>query len=92
MTGCCRRLECDRVVSPGLAWLAAEHSSAYRMMALGGFLAALGDDALQVRTNARMQERFPSEQRATLTSVSSFVFSVVMIVLSPLSGILFTHW
>lgn len=62
------------------------------MMALGGFLAALGDDALQVRTNARMQERFPSEQRATLTSVSSFVFSVVMIVLSPLAGILFTYW
>jgi len=75
-----------------LVGLAAEHSPAYGVMALGGFLAALGDDALQVRTNALMQERFPSEQRATLTSVSSFAFSVVMIVLSPLAGILFTYW
>lgn len=75
-----------------LIGLVVEHSTAYVVMTLGGFLAALGDDALQVRTNTLMQERFPSEQRATLTSVSSFVFSVVMIVLSPLAGILFTYW
>ena len=70
----------------------AEHSVAYPVMVLGGFLSALGDDALQVRTNALLQGMFPSQQRATLTSVESFTFSVIMVVLSPLAGILFTYW
>ena len=70
----------------------AEHSSLWSVMTLGGFLAAVGDDALQVRTNAILQDMFPSEQRATLTSVESFSFSVIMIVLSPLAGIVFTYW
>lgn len=70
----------------------AEHSPLYLIMALGGFLAAVGDDALQVRTNAVLQDMFPSEQRATLTSVESFTFSAVMIVLSPLAGVVFTYW
>lgn len=70
----------------------AEHSPLWAVMALGGFIAAAGDDSLQVRTNALLQEMFPSEQRATLTSVESFTFSVIMIVLSPLAGFVFTHW
>ena len=70
----------------------AEHSPYYFVMALGGFIAAVGDDALQVRTNAILQDMFPSEQRATLTSVESFSFSVIMIVLSPLAGFVFTYW
>lgn len=70
----------------------AEHSPHYLVMALGGFIAAVGDDALQVRTNALLQDMFPSEQRATLTSVESFSFSVIMIVLSPLAGFVFTYW
>lgn len=70
----------------------AEHSPLYWVMALGGFIAAIGDDALQVRTNAILQNMFPSEQRATLTSVESFSFSVIMIVLSPLAGFVFTYW
>ena len=70
----------------------AEHSPLYWVMALGGFIAAVGDDALQVRTNAILQDMFPSEQRATLTSVESFSFSVIMIVLSPLAGFVFTYW
>ncbi len=69
-----------------------EHSPLYWVMALGGFIAAVGDDALQVRTNALLQDMFPSEQRATLTSVESFSFSVIMIVLSPLAGFVFTYW
>ncbi len=32
----------------------------------------------------------PSDQRATLMSVNSFAFSVVMIVLSPVFGVLFS--
>ncbi|MCM1568595.1 MAG: MFS transporter [Roseburia sp.] len=69
-----------------------EHSGVYVWMMIGGFTAAMGDDALQVRTNAILQDRFPSNKRATLTSIESFAFSVIMIVLSPLAGIVFTYW
>ncbi len=78
--------------SLGLIGFLAEHSPLYCIMALGGFLSAVGDDALQVRTNAILQNMFPSEQRATLTSVESFSFSIIMIVLSPLAGFIFTYW
>ena len=74
------------------AGIFAEHAQSYIIMTLGGFLAAVGDDALQVRTNAKLQKMFPSEQRATLTSIESFSFSVIMIVLSPLAGFVFTYW
>lgn len=70
----------------------AEHSGMYIVMTIGGFVAALSDDALQVRTNALLQDMFPSQQRATLISMESFTFSMIMIVLSPLAGILFSHW
>ncbi len=75
-----------------LAGIVAEHSPMYAVMALGGFIAAVADDALQVRTNVLLQDMFPSEQRATLTSLESFTFSVIMIVLSPLAGFAFTYW
>lgn len=75
-----------------LSGILMEHSGIYAVMTLGGFAAALGDDALQVRTNTILQNRFPSEQRATLISMESFTFSMVMIVLSPLAGILFSLW
>lgn len=75
-----------------LAGIMAEHSSWYLIVAVGGFLSAIGDDALQVRTNAILQNMFPSEQRATLTSVESFTFSIIMIVLSPLAGFVFMYW
>lgn len=69
-----------------------EHSGLYIVMTIGGFIAAFSDDALQVRTNTLLQNMFPSEQRATLISVESFTFSMIMIVLSPLAGILFSRW
>ncbi len=75
-----------------LTGLLTEHSGVCWIMTLGGFIAAIGDDALQVRTNAILQDMFPSEQRATLTSIESFSFSVIMIVLSPLAGFFFTYW
>lgn len=58
------------------------------VMALGGFLAAAGDDCLQTLTDARLNHALPSDQRATLISVSSMSFSLVMVVLSPLAGAL----
>lgn len=54
----------------------------------GGFSGNLFDDLLQVRTDALLNERFPSSQRATLISVSSLCFSAVMILMSPLMGLL----
>lgn len=69
-----------------------EHSGMYVIMTLGGFIAAFSDDVLQVRTNTILQDMFPSEQRATLISIESFIFSMIMIVMSPLAGILFSRW
>lgn len=75
-----------------LTGILLEHTGLYVVMALGGFLASMADDALQVRTNTRLQNMFPSEQRATLISIESFTFSVIMIVLSPLAGLFFSWW
>ncbi len=75
-----------------LTGVLVEHSEMYLIMMAGGFIAAFSDDALQVRTNTILQDMFPSEQRATLISIESFTFSMIMIVLSPLAGILFSHW
>ena len=59
-------------------------------MCIGGFIANLCDDMLQVRTDAILNDRFHSSQRATLLSVASLTFSVVMIVLSPVAGWIFS--
>ena len=58
-------------------------------MCAGGFLANLCSDFMEVRTDAVLNERFPSSQRSTLLSAASLVFSLVMIVLSPLAGMVF---
>lgn len=69
-----------------------EHTGVAAIMVLGGFISALADDALQIRSDALLQGMFPSDQRATLISISSFTFSVIMIVLSPLAGYFFSVW
>ena len=69
-----------------------EHTGIAAVMVLGGFISALADDALQIRSDALLQGMFPSDQRATLISISSFTFSVIMIVLSPLAGYFFSVW
>ena len=55
-----------------------------------GLLCGLLDDALQLVSDKRLNDRFPSEQRATLVSLASLSFSLVMIPLSPLFGTLFS--
>ena len=52
--------------------------------------AGLLDDALQLVSDKRLNDRFPSAQRATLVSVSSMTFSLFMIPLSPLFGMFFS--
>ena len=59
--------------------------------AVCGFAAALLDDFLQIRFDVYVNERVPSGQRATLMSVCSLCFSLIMIVLSPLLGALFSR-
>ena len=75
-----------------LAGIVLEHTGIPLLMTVGGLIAALADDALQVRTNTRLQNMFPSEYRATLISIESFTFSIIMIVLSPLAGFFFSIW
>lgn len=53
---------------------------------LGGILAQGFDSLLDIRLDASLNEDFPSDQRATLVSVSSMVYSLLMIAFSPLSG------
>lgn len=60
------------------------------VMCIGGFVASLFDDFLQVRSDVLLNTMIPSSQRATLVSVSSFCFSIIMIVLSPLMGWIFS--
>ena len=59
------------------------------VMTLGGFLAAFADDMIQIRADIEINGMIPSSCRATLISVNSFCFSAVMIVLSPLAGLVF---
>lgn len=75
-----------------LTGILLEHTGIAVVMTLGGFISAVADDALQVRTDVKLQDMFSSSQRATLISISSFTFSVIMIVLSPLAGWVFTVW
>ncbi len=75
-----------------LTGIALEHTGIWAVMVLGGFLSAAADDALQIRSDAKLQDMFSSSQRATLISISSFIFSVEMIVLSPLAGWFFSVW
>lgn len=65
--------------------LAARGSSLPVLLA-SGLAAGLLDDALQLVSDKRLNDRFPSAQRATLVSVSSMAFSLCMIPLSPLFG------
>ena len=75
-----------------IAGVILEHTGIVLIMILGGFISSLADDAIQIRTDAKLNNMFPSEQRATLVSISSFIFSVIMIVLSPLAGYFFSIW
>ena len=76
-------------ISLALIGFASEFTGVWYLMTLGGFLTAFADDLLQIRSDIALNEMVPPEQRATLISVSSFCFSMIMIVLSPLAGWVF---
>ena len=54
--------------------------------ALGAAAASLADGAADLRLEARLNDLFPSDRRATLVSVNSMVYSLLMIAVSPLAG------
>lgn len=56
------------------------------LMVFGGFIGSFSDDFLEVQTDILLNDMIPSRQRATLMSVNSFVFSMIMIVLSTVFG------
>ncbi|HAW16279.1 MAG TPA: MFS transporter [Clostridiales bacterium] len=60
------------------------------IMTLGGFFSAFGDDLLQIRADVKLNNMIPESSRATLISVNSLCFSLIMIVLSPLAGVMFS--
>lgn len=55
----------------------------------GGLLAGMLDNVLDVRSDVALNEMVPSSQRATLVSVSSLAFSLAMLVIAPVLGIVF---
>lgn len=73
-----------------LAGLVTEFTGIWQLMTIGGFLTSFADDLLQIRSDVELNSMVPPEQRATLISVNSFCFSVIMIVLSPLAGWVFS--
>ena len=89
----------DRLSYPRTAALAgggvllcalAARGTCLPVLMASGLLAGLMDDSLQLISDKRLNDRFPSAQRATLISVSSMIFSVFMIPLSPVFGLWFT--
>lgn len=53
---------------------------------LGGALAQLVFSVLDLRVDAALNDAFPSDQRATLVSVNSMAYSLLMIAASPAAG------
>ena len=53
---------------------------------LGGFGAQILYNLLDLRVDASLNQVFPSDQRATLVSVRSMVYSLLMIAASPAAG------
>ena len=77
-------------ISLALIGLVSEFTGIWYVMTLGGFLTAFADDLIQIRSDIALNQMVPSEQRATLMSVNSFCFSVLMIFMSPLAGFVFS--
>ena len=72
------------------AGLLTEFTGIWYLMTFGGFITAFADDLLQIRSDIALNNMIPAEQRATLISVNSFCFSVIMIFMSPLAGWVFS--
>lgn len=72
--------------STGLGTVLAGVSGCWPLSLLGAALAAFADGAADLRLEVSLNGDFPSDQRATLISVASMIYSMLMIAASPLSG------
>lgn len=71
----------------GVAFSAMVEGSPLPLLAiLGGAAATFWDGVLEVKMTARLNQDFPSDQRATLVSVQSMCYSLLMLPASPLAG------
>ncbi|MCR4694278.1 MAG: MFS transporter [Pseudobutyrivibrio sp.] len=70
--------------------IAASLSGIPWLMIFGGFLSGFAGTFIEIRSDVLLNNMIPSESRATLVSVASFTFSVIMIVMSPLAGMIFS--
>ncbi len=77
-------------ITLALLGLISEFTGVWYLMTAGGFFTAFADDLIQIRTDIALNRMVPAEQRATLISVNSFCFSVLMIFMSPLAGFIFS--
>lgn len=78
---------CLAVVTAGFF---ANFTGVALVMTAGGFMAAFADDLIQIRADVELNSIVPSGQRATLISVNSWCFSLVMVFMSPLAGFIFS--
>lgn len=77
-------------ITLALLGLISEFTGVWYLMTAGGFFTAFADDLIQIRSDIALNRMVPAEQRATLISVNSFCFSVLMIFMSPLAGFIFS--
>ena len=77
-------------ITLALLGLISESTGVWYLMTAGGFFTAFADDLIQIRSDIALNRMVPAEQRATLISVNSFCFSVLMIFMSPLAGFIFS--
>lgn len=71
-----------------IAGLCIMAAGSFWISVFGYAAASMANAALYPLQSEAINSRIPSEQRATLISVSSMCFSVVMIVIFPLVGLL----
>ena len=59
------------------------------VMIVGACIGSFADSFIEIRSDVVLNDMIPSGQRATLMSVNSFTYSVIMILLSPVFGWIF---
>ncbi len=59
------------------------------IMIIGVCIGSFADSFIEIRSDVVLNDMIPSGQRATLMSVNSFTYSVIMILLSPVFGWIF---
>lgn len=73
-------------VCAGLGTILAGITGCWPLSVLGAALASFIDGAATLRLEVSLNGDFPSDQRATLISVASMIYSMLMIAASPVSG------